>query len=353
MTTYARALAVVLLACLAAPALGKNYFLHSPKLWTQQEKEQYEKENPPPKKEKDPVEKENEQIKKETEQVEKQKEQVKKVKEQITKDKERVGKEKEQITKAKEQVSREREQVKKEKELIKKEKERVRQERERIKKEKEQLRKNQVQVKDGVSYREVTVKKGDTVYGITRKYSKEGATYSETLKFNDIDDPDQISSGDTIKVPLFREKKEPKVKTAKPVKPLKPAVPESSKQQAAVKPVEKTVQKEKPTATKKPDAGLMVIPPAKPAQPAAQATAKQPVAQPAPAQANCVPPATFSNSSTAGQKLFEKAISLYRKGDCQNAIVLFNRYLAENANSLLAADASLLIADCYLKLSGK
>ena len=319
MTMRARAVAVTLLmVSLATPVLGKNYFLHSPKLWTQQEKEQYEKENPLPKKEKDPLEKENEQIKKESEQVEKQKEQVKKVKEQITRDKERV-----------------------------------RQERERIKKEKEQIRKNQIQVKDGVSYREVTVKKGDTVYGITRRYSKEGATYSETLKFNDIDDPDQISSGDTIKVPLFREKKEPKPKSAKPGKPLKPADPLPSKQQAAVKPVEKTVQKEKTAATKRPDAGLMAIPPAKPAQPAAQATAKQPATQPAPVQANCVPPPTFSNSSTAGQKLFEKAISLYRKGDCQNAIVLFNRYLAENANSLLAADASLLIADCYLKLSGK
>jgi TolA-binding protein len=246
--------------------------------------------------------------------------------------------------------------------LIKREKERVEKEKIRVQQEKVQARKNQILVKDGVSYREVTVQKGDTVYRISRRYSKEGASYLETLKFNNIDDPDQISSGDSIKVPLFRDKKEQKTPQPKQVKLPKPSEAVVPKQQSVVQPTEKQItsetpiRKEAPITAKKPDAGLMVFPHTQPLKSTTPPPPKHPAEQSVPT----VQPATstekprpFSNNSTVGQKLFEKAIGAYRSGDCQTAVVLFNRYLAENASSLLAADASLLIADCYLKLSGK
>lgn len=55
--------------------------------------------------------------------------------------------------------------------------------------------------------------------------------------------------------------------------------------------------------------------------------------------------------SAAGQNLFENAVRAYRQDDCKTALELFDRYLAENQASPLAADASFYKAECYLKLS--
>jgi TolA-binding protein len=75
---------------------------------------------------------------------------------------------------------------------------------------------------------------------------------------------------------------------------------------------------------------------------------------PVPAKTGIPQPQPASNTPiTSGQKLFEQAIKSYRTGDCQTAIQIFSQFLAEDTTSKLAADASLLIADCYLKLSGK
>jgi TolA-binding protein len=297
----------LLFLTLAVPALGKNYSLHSPKLWTPQEKEQYEKENPPVVNEKELAEKQKERLKKEKELIEKQKELIKKEKIQAEK---------------------EREQVKKENE--------------KVKKEKTWIKKNQILVKDGVSYREVTAQKGDTLYSISRKYSKEGSSYAGTLRFNDIQDPDQIISGDVIKVPLFQEKKAKQRAAAKQLK-LPTVLP---KQQTAAKITNKPVSELSVNYVKQPVASKKELP-AK----AIISPPEQPTTVPAKA---CIPQQlTFSNNSSSGPKLFEQAIKSYRSGDCQTAIQLFGRYLSEQPTSALAADASLFIADCYLKLSGK
>jgi TolA-binding protein len=58
-------------------------------------------------------------------------------------------------------------------------------------------------------------------------------------------------------------------------------------------------------------------------------------------------------NAVAGQKLFEAATKAYRKDDCRTALELFDRYLADNSNSPLAADANLYKAECYLKLSAQ
>ena len=288
----------LLLLFLTVPALGKNYSLHSPKLWTPQEKEQYEKENPPVISEKIIAEKQKEQVKKDKEQAEKQKDLVKKEKEQFEKEKERLKKEKE----------------------------------------KARIKKNQIMVKDGVSYREVTAQNGDTIYTISRKYSKEGSSYAETLRFNNIQDPDQIVIGDIIKVPLFQEKKAKQSTTAKRLK-LTTADP---KKRASAKIANKTV----PSHVKQSNNGKNELP-----VKAILSSSQLPTALSA---SVCVTQQqTFTNNSTAGPKLFEQAIKSYRNGDCQTAIQLFGRFLAEQNASTLAADASLFIADCYLKLSGK
>ena len=357
------AVVALLLLALTVPALGKNYSLHSPKLWTPQEKEQYEKENLPVVNEKELAEKQKERLKKEKEQAEKLKEQVKKEKELADKQKEQLKKEKEQAEKQKELVKKEKEQVEKQKELIKKEKMQVEKEREQVKIEKEQvekqkelvkkenekvkrekarIKKNQILVKDGVSYREVTAQKGDTLYALSRKYSKEGSSYAETLRFNDIRDPDQIVSGDVIKVPLFQEKKAKQRATAKQIKP------------PAVLPKQPTTARLAGKAVREPSLNHLKEPIVVKNELSAKAIISSPQ-QPstAPVKA-CIPlQLTFSNNSSSGPKLFEQAVKSYRSGDCQTAIQLFGRYLSEQPTSALTADASLFIADCYLKLSGK
>lgn len=374
MTRLTCAIVVALLfLSLTAPVQGKNYLLHSPKLWSPQEKEQYEKENPPAINEKELSEKKKEQVKKEKEQAEKLKEQVKKEKELAEKEKERVKKEKElvkkekelaekqkellkeereQVEKQNELAKKEKEQTEKQKKLVKKEKERAEKLKKHAEKEKERIKENQILVKDGVPYREVTVHMGDTLYDISRKYRKEGSSYAETLRFNDIENPDQIVSGDTIKVPLHREKKAKQLTLVKQSKPVAATAP--TKRQKVID-ADKPLREPSPLVVKQPDTASnnKELPPL--LQPAAKAAINPHSTQLHPVPTMMVTPQeqTFPNNATSGQQLFEQAIKSYRAGDCQSAIQLFGRFIAEHTTSPLSADASLLIADCYLKLAGK
>lgn len=346
--------AAMLLLSLAAPVSGKNYQLHSPKLWSQQEKEQYEKENQQTSMEKELAEKQIEQLKKERENSEKQKAQLKKEQEQaekqkkqlkkdieqaekqnallikekiqaekktiqLKKDREQAEKQKELFKKEMVQAEQQKEQLKREREQINQQKVRLKEERERLKKENARVKEDLIQVKDGVSYREVTVQNGDTLFDISRKYRKEGSLYSETLRFNDIKDPDHIADGDIIKVPLFMEKKA---------------------KQKSIKPVAVAVKKQSVPAK-----ANSTFP--------NDSTARQDVETRIPPKASLPQQQAFANITTSRQQLFEQAVKSYRSGDCQTAVQLFGRFLAEHPPSAMSADASLFIADCYMKLSGK
>src|SRR6185369_7058551 len=58
------------------------------------------------------------------------------------------------------------------------------------------------QAKDGVLVREVPVQSGDTLSGISRRFSGHGSYYPQILLFNDIKNPNLIYAGDTLKVPV-------------------------------------------------------------------------------------------------------------------------------------------------------
>ncbi|MDD2851616.1 MAG: LysM peptidoglycan-binding domain-containing protein [Desulfuromonadaceae bacterium] len=269
---------------LTMPAAARNYQLHSPKLWTQQERELYEKENPSVSKESAQVEQEKDPQKKEREQTEKQRVQLRK-------------------------------------------------ERERIKKEKELIRRDQILVKDGVTYREVTVQKGDTLFDISRKFRTEGASYTETLRFNNIKDPNRIVSGDIIKVPLHRSR------NTAPGTP-----PKSAKSSAAPVISAQPAPHAAPLPFSHNSTSLQKTSP-----PSELATRNTPSEKPVGATHT----QPFANNSASRQRLYEQAITAYRHNDCQTAVQLFGRFLAETPRTSLAADISLFIADCYLKLSGK
>ena len=299
-----RAVTVMLFSSLSVPAWGLNYSLHSPMLWSPEEKAQFEKDNPQPK----PV----------------------------------VAK--------------------------------------RIapKKKKAQVKKDQILVKDGVSYREVVVLKGDSLARIARKFRKSNASYADVLLFNGLKPADVIRAGDVIKVPIIADRPVTKPSAAKETKKAEVAANPQPAVKAAVKPIAKHIAAparapdtgKKSAAVRKTavkpvapvHAGAVSMVPRRPAAFVNSSTARRKEARPAeiavlkPAIKEAVPAEIEAQPTSAGltgQKLFESAVKAYRQDDCVTAVRLFAKFLSENTDSLFAPDASLYDADCYLKLSGK
>ena len=162
---------------------------------------------------------------------------------------------------------------------------------------------------EGVLVQEIQIKKGDTLYGLSRKFNGKGTYYPQILLFNTIKNPNLIYAGNTLRIPLSHHKK-----PALATEVQKPAVLEA------------------PVAT----------PPAE--------------LQPAPRirTSSAVPvPTQVEDAPISGQKLFNAAMLSYRTGDCRTAIDQFDHYLADYSASPLAADANLYKAECYLKLSAQ
>ena len=215
---------------------------------------------------------------------------------------------------------------------------------------------DQIQVKDGVAYREITVQKGDSLFSISRKFSREGASYAEMLRLNEIKHPDLIHIGDTIKVPVATSRTGNKETSAQL---LRPGGPVPLKEPSAAQPVGAPASLPSFTSPKPANAGKngknSPVEQTPQSQPVAAAPSDAPRAtdRPVSAQTDQEQALTVSRNTLSGQKLFEQAVKSYRQNDCQTAIQLFARFLAENTNSIFAPDASMYNADCYLKLSGQ
>jgi TolA-binding protein len=167
-----------------------------------------------------------------------------------------------------------------------------------------------VQKGDGILVQDVRIQKGDTLYGLSRTSSGRGSYYPQILLFNDIKNPDLIYAGDTIKVPVAPDR--PRARKDNTGAGTAPGRPASSRRHKASARPAPLVQQAKAVS--------------KPSAPADAAT---------------------------GQKLFERAVSAYRRDDCRSSLELFDRFLAANPSSPLAADATLYKAECYLKQSGQ
>jgi LysM repeat protein len=184
----------------------------------------------------------------------------------------------------------------------------------------------QVQKKDGVLVQEVEVRKGDTLFGISRRFSRRGSYYPQILLFNDIKDPNLIYPGNLLRIPVSRG-----------------AVPGRQ----AVKP---RLQLQEPSAPPaEPAAAVPAVETNKSAGEDRKRDLKHKAAAPA---TGAKQPATAAAVSSE-QLLFERAIKAYRQDDIPTALDLFDRFLAEYPASALAADASLYKAECYLKQSGQ
>ncbi|WP_168205826.1 LysM peptidoglycan-binding domain-containing protein [Geobacter sp. FeAm09] len=233
----------------------------------------------------------------------------------------------------------------------------------------------QGQAKDGILVREVPVEKGDTLSGISRRFSGHGSYYPQILLFNDVKNPNLIYAGSTLRVPVSAgqaaETSEAKPaptagkksvrhagkKASRAVLPPSAAVP--AKRRATGKaPAGDQSMELSPSdlkrldngAEKKAEARKKAVPETrKRAGEAVRQKAGQPVGgERVTTNAPSVPAATGEDAS---QKLFSQAVKAYRQDDCRAALELFDRFLTTNPNSPLAADASLYKAECYLKLS--
>ena len=207
---------------------------------------------------------------------------------------------------------------------------------------------------DGILVQEVSVRKGDSLYKISRKFSGHGSYYPQILLFNDIKNPNKIYPGNVFKIPVPRNSASELGDTA-PAKNVRAEMPAgegvapgsaaaaSVPSPPAVAPTSAAVPATVPAAVmpepKKVDIG----------RESKKRLAKEKVAVPAKKQT--IADKQHVPADANGQKLFEKGVKAYRQDDCKTALELFDRFLTENQTSPLAADASLYKAECYLKLS--
>lgn len=229
---------------------------------------------------------------------------------------------------------------------------------------------------DGILVQEVEIQKGDTLFGLSRRFSGHGMYYPQILLFNSIKNPDLIYPGNTLKVPVAQneahdsaqsDSKSPgalhKTKGIADKKiTLKAEVKQAVKQSttAAAASVsspnaEISLSDLKTVGTGKSKGGSprkkAVVYAKKSKSPAVTAKTDSSAPDPAP-QKSSMAVTTVPHAAT-GQKLFEAAVKAYKKDDCRAALALFDRYLADNSASPLAADANLYKAECYLKLSAQ
>lgn len=157
-------------------------------------------------------------------------------------------------------------------------------------------------VADGVLVREVTVKRGDTLSHISRQYSGRGHYYPQILLFNEIKNPHRIRPGQVVRVPLSHK---------------------AAQAQGAAKDTQQHVASAPQPA---PDA---------PKKPAAD---KQ---------------ETVAHAASKGERhAYQRAAAAFKKGDCDNAVKLYDAFTKQYPSSALLPEVSLNRAECYLKMSG-
>jgi len=198
--------------------------------------------------------------------------------------------------------------------------------------------KNMPPSQEGIIVQEIDVKKGDTLYKISRKFSGNGMYFPQILLFNSIHNPNLIYPGNKLKVPI--------TKRSNVALPALPHNPEISLTELRAPETAKSVIKNKTRHKKKPETPTGKIT-------ARELPAVTTLSAPVPASYIRQTPPSRTAGSVSGQKLFEAAVNAYRIDDCRNALELLDRYLANNSDSPLAADANLYKADCYLKLSAQ
>ena len=226
---------------------------------------------------------------------------------------------------------------------------------------------------EGIIVQEIEVKKGDTLYGLSRKFSGHGMYFPQILLFNTIKNPNLIYPGNKLKVPVTQDDTIVKSTDSKPLgTPHKAKVPgdEKAPQKTVSAPAAEQPNIAPPVPAQNAELSLNELKAAGSAKSskiapkkktAIQARKKTPpesasvtnLSAPLPASHTPQAPPNRASDAASGQKLFEAAVKAYRIEDCRTALELLDRYLVDNSGSPLAADANLYKAECYLKLSSQ
>lgn len=172
---------------------------------------------------------------------------------------------------------------------------------------------------DGVLVRSITIKRGDTLSGLSRRYAGKGSYFPQILLFNEIMNPDLIYAGKELKVPVTTES----------------GLSRSDAKTVSTRPAPATRKKPRKTAVTAP-LPVTAIPQKVAPAPAASRAAEV-----------AAPPVT--QTTTAEQKLYEKAIAEYRASQYGQAQQTFATFLDRYPSSPLAPDAALYKAECLLK----
>lgn len=173
---------------------------------------------------------------------------------------------------------------------------------------------------DAVRVREVTVKKGDTLSHLSKKYAGRGRYYPQILLFNKIRNPHRIRKGQVLRVPMYSQ-------------------PAADSTQGAV--VQKETAREQllAVAVQQPQAVISVPPKT---ELGGSAVVLSSVEKP------------VIKKKKIGRKerqAYHKAAKAYTGGDCKTAVMLFDRFITRYPDSRLTPEAALNRAECYLKLS--
>lgn len=158
-------------------------------------------------------------------------------------------------------------------------------------------------VGDGVLVREVTVKKGDNLSKIAKKYAGRDYYYPQILLFNDIKRPHWIQIGQVLRVPLSRKGTAQHGQQA--AEERRPEQRSLTHELTADVPKKRSEKKRLPAGAQ------------------------------------------------GEQNAYNRGLEAYKKGDCETAIAQFDQFISRYPSSTLLPEATLNRADCYLKLSAK
>ncbi|MDD2734145.1 MAG: LysM peptidoglycan-binding domain-containing protein [Desulfuromonadaceae bacterium] len=222
--------------------------------------------------------------------------------------------------------------------------------------------------KDGVLVQEIVVKKGDSLYELSRKFNGNGMYYPQILLFNSIKKPRLIYPGDTLKIPVAHNKvNDAEHADTKPKDASHKRISAGDKKTSAKPEADSQVQQTRDSSSVSAPTTEISLSDLKTVETGKNRVSRHKKtsvthtkkskshahASTAVAPPPSTPAAVLKEASDAasGQRLFESAVKAYRRDDCRTALELLDRYLADNSGSPLAADATLYKADCYLKLS--
>ena len=213
-------------------------------------------------------------------------------------------------------------------------------------------------IREGILVEEVKIRKGDTLYRLSKQHNRKGGYYPQILLFNNISNPNLIYEGATLKIPIYSKRSRAKAGEAGEHKAEHNIITsglqarESGGPQAgrAPLPVANNTDMSKELPAGNVQAGGR----------AADEVHKQEKVLNSGAVKNTSDIVkddtargvlTASGNEKAEQVQFESALTAYKEKNFTSAAEQFERFLYGYPNSIFAADATLYKADSYMKLS--